>query len=160
LDATVAYFSATGKNEQVARAIERELSSRGVTTATVFLKPRKEMGAVGGAIRSLLNRPVELAEPVAPVRTELLVLVGPVYASSISPPIAAYLRGLSPLEGRRVINVVCGFNTHPDVAESIGRRLKALGCGRIVDRAIRLRDVDSPEKSAALAAELVERALA
>ena len=160
MDAIVVYFSATGRNEAVARAIESELVNRDVTTTTVFLKPKKEMGAVGGAIRSLLNRPVELSEPVAPVQAGLLVLVGPVYASSVSPPIAAYLRGLPPLGGSRIINVVCGFNTHPDVVQSINRRLKALGCGRIVGRAIRLRDIDSPQKTAALAAELVDRALA
>ena len=159
MDATLAYFSVTGRNEQVARAIERELNAREVTTASVILKPKKEMGAVAGAIRSLLNRPIELAEPVAPVESGLLVLVGPVYASSVSPPVAAYLRGLQSLDGKRVINVVCGFNTHPDVVQSINRRLKALGCSRIVDRAIRLRDIDTPEKTAALAAELVGKAL-
>ena len=159
MDATVAYFSVTGRNEEVARAIERELTRREVTTTSVFLKPKKEMGAVGSAIRSLLNRPVELAEPVAPVETGLLVIVGPVYASSVSPPVAAYLRGLQSLDAKRIINVVCGFNTHPDVVQAINRQLKSLGCGRIVDRAIRLRDIDSPEKTAELAAELVDRAL-
>lgn len=159
MKATVAYFSVTGRNEQVAREIERELADRGVTVERVFLKPKKGMGAVGGAIRSLFNRPVELDLPRLPDPADLLALVGPVYASSVCPPVASFLRDLGELDGAKVINVVCGYNTHPDVIGTINGRLKALGSGSIVDRTVRLKDIDSPDRIAALARSVVAEAL-
>ena len=159
MKATVAYFSVTGRNEQVAEAIERELVDRGVTVERVFLKPRKSMGAVGSAIRSLFNRPVELDLRQSPEPADLLALVGPVYASSVCPPVATYLRSLTGLDGAKVINVVCGYNTHPEVIRTINGRLRALGSGPIVERTVRLKDIDSPDRVATLARDVVAEAI-
>ena len=155
MQATVVYFSVSGKNEQMAKAVERELREKGHRTELVFLKPRRLIGVIGGVFLSVLSRTVELSERYSAGDGDLLVLVGPVWASSMNPITRSFLAQLTDLEGRRVINLVCGFNPHDNVVREINKQLKAHKAGKIVSRAVRLRDIDTPDKMAALAAEVV-----
>jgi multimeric flavodoxin WrbA len=157
--ATIVYYSVSGRNEQVARAVERELNTRGATTKLRLLQPRKSMGVIRGALMSVFGRPVELEDATMVGNDDLLVVVGPVWASSINPPMRAFLETLPDLARRRVINLVCGFNPHPEVVKSINKLLEHHHAGPIVSRAIRLRDIDDPDKTAELVAQVVTEAL-
>ncbi|TVQ37121.1 MAG: flavodoxin family protein [Spirochaetaceae bacterium] len=160
MKATVVYFSVSGKNEQVAKAIDRELKEKGHTTDVVYLQPKRPMGVIKAVINSVFSRSVELAEQYSAGDAELLVLVGPVWASSVNPVTRAFLAQLTDLGGRRVVNVVGGFNPHVNVVREINKQLKAHKAGPIVSRALRMRDVDNPDKMAAVAAEIVAEATA
>ena len=159
MQATVAYFSVSGKNEQMAKAIDRELREKGHSTELVYLKPARPMGVISAVFHSVFSRSVELAERYTVGEGELLVLVGPVWASSVNPVTRAFLAQLSDLGGKRVINLVCGFSPHENVVREINKQLKTHGAGKIVSKAVRLRDIDSPDKMAAVAADAVSQAV-
>ncbi len=159
MQATVAYFSVSGKNEQMAKAIDRELREKGHSTELVYLKPTRPVKVISAVFQSVFSRSVELAEHYTVGEAELLVLVGPVWASSVNPVTRAFLAQLSDLGGKPVINLVCGFSPHENVVHEINKQLKTHGAGRIVSKAVRLRDIDSPDKTAALAADVVSQAV-
>ncbi len=156
MQATVVYFSVSGKNEQMAKALDRDLREKGHNSVLVFLKPRRLVGVIGSVLLSVFSRPLELSEDYGAVEGDLLVLVGPVWASSINPVTRAFLNQLKDLGGMRAINLVCGFSPHPNVVRQINRKLKEHHAGKIVSRPVRLRDIDSYDKMMALSDELIK----
>lgn len=160
MQATVVYFSVTGKNEELAQAISRELESRSIGVDAVRLVPKRQTGAALGALMAMLRRPAELVERPELGDEELLVLVGPVWAGTMTPAMREFVAHLPELGGRRVVNVVCGYWPHERVAESINRELKARGAGRIVSRAVRISAFEHRDYVNEIAADLCSKALA
>ncbi len=159
MQATIVYFSVSGKNERLAQAISRELDSRDVTVDSVKLMPKKKTGAVMGALMAAFRRPADLETYPELGDGELLVLVGPVWASTMSPAMRTFVTSLPNLGGRRVINVVCGYHPHERVVERINRELRARGAGPIVSRAVRVSAFENPDYVTEIAADLCTKAL-
>ena len=159
MHATIVYFSSTGRNEQMAKAVERELAGDGYETKLISLKPKKTIGATMGSLMAMFGRTVELVGDITVPEGDMLVLVSPTWAGYICPPMLTFLKQLPDLGGRKVINLVCSFNPHPNVEHQIDKMVKAHKSGPIVSRAIRLKDIDNPEKTAAKAKEIVDLAL-
>jgi hypothetical protein len=123
------------------------------------LKTVKPLTALMGSLQAILGRPAELVEHPAMGEATLLVLVGPVWASTICPPIRSFLTKLTDLDGRKVINLVVGYNTYESVVRKVNTLLRTAGAGPILSEAVRLRDADQPDKITSLAERLVECAL-
>ncbi len=159
MQATVVYFSVSGKNEQLAQAISRELDSRGISVDFVQLVPKRRTGATLGALMAALRRPADLKDYPTLGYEDLLVLVSPVWAGAMTPAVRAFVTNLPSLGGRRVINVVCGFHPHERVVESINKKLKTRGAGPIVSRAVRTSAFEHHDYVTDIAADLCAKAL-
>lgn len=146
MKATIVCFSATGKNAQIAKALEAALSESGYESERVFLQPARKMGVMRAVFLSLFARSVELIDPPVVGEEDLLAIVGPVWAGSINPPVRTFLKTLPDLGGRTVINLVGGYNPHASVVREINHMLKNRNAGMIVSEPLRMRVVDTPEK--------------
>ncbi len=159
MQATVVYFSVSGKSEELAQAISRELDSRGVGVDVVRLMPKHPHGATLGALMAAMRRPAELEQYPKLGDEDLLVLVSPVWAATMTPAVREFLTHLPELGGRRVINAVCGFHPHERAVERINRELRARGAGSIVSRAVRVSAFEHHDYVSEIAADLCTKAL-
>ncbi len=160
MKAKVVYFSRTGKNKRVAEAIAQALTDDGNTVELERIETTKPGATlVFGVAMSVLKIPAKLVDPPSVDDGDLLVLVSPVWASSMCPAIRAFLATLPDLQGRTVLNVVCGYNAHESVARSINHEIKRHNAGTIVMESIRLRDVETPENLADYAHRIAKKAL-
>lgn len=155
MKALIVYFSVTGRNGQIAKALDQALRERGYSAERFYLEPVKKMSVTGAIARSVFARPMELTRIPDLTGYDLLAIVGPVWASRVNPPVRAFLNAVSHMEGRTVINVVGGFNPHENVVKEIDRELRRRKAGPIISSAVRMRDVDTPEKTMIIAREIV-----
>lgn len=159
MKATIVYFSVSGKNGQVAKALDAAFQQQGYTVERAFLKPAKPMGVVTGVLRSVFGRGIELDNPPVIEGHDVLAVVGPVWGSAVCPPVRTFVESVTDLGGKPAINLVCGYNPHQNVVRTINHELKRHNVGRIVSEAVRLRDVDTPEKMKALVERIVNSAI-
>ncbi len=159
MQATVAYFTRTGRSERVAQVLGRELEGRGAHVDLVRLEPIRGRTAVGGAILAALRVPAGLEQTPDLSGNDLLALVGPVWAASMTPAMRSMIEALPHLDGRPVISVVCGFHTCNGVAARMTKELQARDAGRVVSRAIGRSAVQDPLAVSDLARELCAAAL-
>ncbi|TVR68395.1 MAG: flavodoxin family protein [Spirochaetaceae bacterium] len=157
----VVYFSRTGNNGRLARAIARALEDKGHAAELNQLKTtHPNASVIPTVLMSVFKMPARLVDPPVIKDGDLLVLVGPVWASAMCPAIRAFLGTLPDLGGRKVLNIVAGFNPHENVVRDINHKIKTHNSGLIVSDALRLRDVDNPEKMSEYAEGMVKRILA
>ena len=157
--ATVAYFTRTGRSERVAFVLAEELRERGVDAQTVRLEPIRGRSAVGGAILAALRVPAGLEQTPDLSGVDLLALVGPVWAASMTPAMRSMIEALPDLDGRPVISVVSGFHACTGVAARMKKELQARDAGLVVSRAIGRSAVQDPLAVSDLARELCAAAL-
>ena len=154
----VVYYSRSGKNEQVAKAIARALENRGHTAELDRLETTNPNAKIISTIfMSVFRSPAKLINPPDVSDGDLLVLVGPVWASAMCPAMRAFLTTLPDLGGRKVLNIVGGFNPHETVVRDINHKIKPHHSGQIISDALRMRDVDTPEKTIIIAREIAGR---
>ena len=152
--ATIAFFTRTQRSEQVARAIEHELEARGVAVELFRLRPVRGTTLLGGALLGILRLPAGLMESPTLEDVDMLALVGPVWAGSMAPAMRSLLEALPDLDGRPVLNIVCGFHTCSGVAARMERELQTRDAGRVASRAIGRPVVRDAQRVAKIAREV------
>ncbi|TVQ19424.1 MAG: hypothetical protein EA382_16385 [Spirochaetaceae bacterium] len=157
--AKVVYFSRSGRCERVAQVLVREIESRGVDVEHVRLEPVRGTSLVGGALLAALRVPSGLAQIPDLSGVNLLALVGPVWAGSMTPAMRSMMDALHDLDDRPVVNVVCGFHACQGVAARMMKELHARGAGIVASRAIGRLVVNDLDQLGELARELCSAAL-
>jgi hypothetical protein len=155
--AMIVYFSVTGRNGQIAKALDQALRENGYAPERFFLEPTRKLGVAGAIATAVLARTVELTGMPDLTGSDLVAIVGPVWASRVNPPVRAFLNALPDLGGKTVINIVGGYNPHENVVKEIDRELRQRNAGLVVSSAVRMRDVDTPEKTIIIARDIVAR---
>ncbi|TVR68394.1 MAG: hypothetical protein EA427_10820 [Spirochaetaceae bacterium] len=155
----VVYYSITGRNEQLAKGVRDAFTRRGHTAEIHGLKTVVPLSALTGVLMSVLRRPSKLAALPPVEDAEILVIVGPVWASSLCPAVRAFLNALDNLEGKSIVNLVVGYGIYEQLMRKINHTLKVRKADKVVSRALRLKDMDSHDKIDDLANEVAEEVL-
>ena len=157
--ATVVFFTRTGRSEQVAQALVREFGERGVDVELVRLEPARGTSLAGGAFLAALRIPAPLEQTPDLSGVDLLALVGPVWAGSMTPAMRSMIEAMPDLGGRPVVNVVCGFHRCSGVAARMKQELQARDARVVASRAIGRSVLKDPHVVNELARELSAAAL-
>ncbi|GEM_PF-2279809 len=146
MHAIIGFYSRTGSSEALAQAVSREFELLGVSTEPLAVEPRGRLGAVRGAFLALFRRGVPLAEEYELGDADLVVLVGPVWAGNISPPMRQLITQLPPLQGRRVVVLLVGTRRYERLAKTVADELRVLGADWVSSRGLRSAEVRDPDK--------------
>ena len=157
--ATVAYFTRGGRSEHAAQALANELGERGVDVELVRLTPTRGTSLVGGALLAALRVPSGLTHTPDLNGVDLLGLVGPVWAGSITPAMRSMMDALHDIEGRPVVSIVCGLHACTGVAARVVKALHARNAGLVASRAVGRSVLKDPHAIKDLARELCAEAL-
>lgn len=160
MKALVVYYSITGRNRQLAEGIQEEIARRGHTAEIHGLTTVVPLSALTGVLKAVSHLPAKLADPPSVNEVDLLVIVEPVWASTLCPAVRAFLNTLKELRGKRVINLLVGNSAYDGLARKIDHTLKDREAEKIVSEALRLKDTDTREKIRSIAARVVTLALA
>lgn len=159
MKALIVYYSITGRNEQLARGVKEEFDKRGHSTTIHGLKTVVPVSELAGALMSALRRPARIVDPPTVEESDILVLIGPVWASTICPPVRAFLDTVPHLDGKTVINLVIGHGSYEGLARKMKHLFRDRQARTVISRALRLKDTDSRDKITALSEELAHGAL-
>ena len=135
----VVYYSRTGGTRQVAQTLADALGAD--VEEIVDLRERKGFwGYLRSAFGAMLGKPAAIREPQKDPAAYRLVVVGtPVWSSSVSTPVLAYLQSRGPVAPR-----VAFFLTHGGSgAERVFRQMEAL-CGKRPIASLALRMIELP----------------
>lgn len=141
----VLWFSQSGQARRVTDAFVGPLSDAGFDVSMVEVAPKtpypfpwKAHQFFGQFPETVLEKPIELAPlSIPPGDWDLVVLAGPIWFLSPSPPFTAFLQSeeASVLAGKRVLTLVACRNLWVSGWRTLVRRIEGHG-GRVLDRVV------------------------
>ncbi len=159
MHAIIAFYSRTGTSQALAAAMSRELEVLGHSSEALPFEPKRRLGLVLGTLQALFRRPAALAEDYALGEADLVVLVGPVWAGNIAPPMRGFIARLPELQGRRVVTMLVGTWRYTRLARNVAEQLRILGADWVASRALRSAEVKNPDKLSSVVNEVARRAV-
>lgn len=97
----IAYYSKTGNTEKAAKAINDNLSKKGIEVQCEKIRPLKDEGLIGGSLKAILRYEVPIMNQNLDVSKYDLVIVGsPMWAGSPAPAINSYLTDIEGLRAK------------------------------------------------------------
>jgi multimeric flavodoxin WrbA len=144
MKSAVAYYSRSGRNAALARAVHERLVSRGVPADLVAIEPAHPTSPALGAVKAALGLRTRLKRTYDFSDYEALVLCSPIWAGHMTPVIHEFLMTTGGLPGKRVFNVHSCGGDPGRTREQIAEMLEAQGAHVIGSRYIRSSDQNKP----------------